>query len=151
MIQVATEASCSPWTEGNYWDKDEKTGWESEVEIYGQGFHGIGTKCATNLSIELVFQSHLTALEVWNQVLQMTSDLQKEEKQRKNLLKRMCMFVQLVCHFRVERTLKEVTCIMQLETKRSVRSHILKAQGRKYKLMSPGKTKTHTKLLVHLI
>lgn len=34
-------------------------------------------KYATNLLIELVFQSHFTALEVCNQVLQMTSDLNK--------------------------------------------------------------------------
>lgn len=47
------------------------------MENWADGFLSEETKYATNLSIELVFQSHLTALEVCNQVLQMTSDLQK--------------------------------------------------------------------------
>lgn len=41
---------------------------------------------ATNLSSELVFQSHLTALEICNQVLQMTFDLQKQEMVRKQVI-----------------------------------------------------------------
>lgn len=39
-----------------------------------------------NLSTELFFQSHLTALKVCNQVLQMSSDLQKRGKYFKNTL-----------------------------------------------------------------